>query len=59
MLHFFGAAALGVTCGVDSPDSEGANVTASPYFETVMAESRFTYGDLSYRSIGSISQADL
>ena len=59
MLHSCGAAASGVTCGVDSLDAEGANFTSTPYCEAVVTESRFIPGDLSYRSIGSISQADL
>ncbi len=59
MLHSCGAAASGVTCGVDSLNAEGANFTATPYCETVITESRFIPGDLSYRSIGSIAQADL
>ncbi len=59
MLHSCGAAASGVTCGVDSLDAEGANFTTVPYCETVVTESRFIPGNLSYRSIGSIDQADL
>ncbi len=59
ILHSCGAAASGVTCGVDSLDAEGANFTTVPYCETVVTESRFIPGNLSYRSIGSISQADL
>jgi len=50
---------LGVTCGYESLDPEGANVTASRYGETVVVRSLFMANDLAYRSIGSISQADL
>ena len=59
MLHSFGAAASGVTCGVDSLDAEGANFTATPYWETVITRSLFMADDLAYRSVGSIDQADL
>ena len=59
MLHSAGAAASGVTCGVDSLDAEGANFTATPYCETVVVHSLFMADDLAYRSIGSIDQADL
>ncbi|MCX6698606.1 MAG: hypothetical protein NTV68_01560 [Methanomicrobiales archaeon] len=54
-----GAAASGVTCGVDSLDAEGSNFTATPYCETVVARSLFMADDLAYRSVGSIDQADL
>ena len=59
MLHSAGAAASGVTCGVDSLDAEGANFTATPYCETVVLHSLFMADDLVYRSVGSIDQADL
>ncbi len=59
MLHSCGSAASGVTCGVDSIDVEGANFTAVPNCETVVVRSLFMADDLSYRSIGSIAQADL
>ncbi|MEI6842341.1 MAG: hypothetical protein WCK53_13825, partial [Methanomicrobiales archaeon] len=59
MLHSCGAAASGVTCGVDSLDAEGANFTATPYCETVVVHSLFMADDLAYRSVGSIDQADL
>ena len=59
MLHSCGAAVSGVTCGVDSLDAEGANFTSVLYCEMVVTESRFISADLSYRSIGSIAQADL
>jgi len=59
MLHSAGAAASGVTCGVDSPDAEGANFSATPYCETVTVHSLFMADDLSYRSVGSVDQADL
>ena len=39
MLHSAGAAASGVTCGVDSLDADGANFTATPYCETVVVHS--------------------
>ncbi|MCX6699004.1 MAG: hypothetical protein NTV68_03610, partial [Methanomicrobiales archaeon] len=45
--------------GVDSLDAEGANVTATPYCETVVVNTLFMAEDLSYRSVGSIDQADL
>ncbi len=50
---------LGVTCGVDSLDAEGANFMSVPYCESVITRSLFMPDDLSYRSIGSIVQADL
>ena len=53
------AASDGVTCGVDSLDVEGANFTATPYCETVITRSLFMADDLSYRSVGSVDQADL
>ena len=59
MLHSCGAAADGVTCGVDSLDAEGANFTATPYWETVITRSLFMADDLAYRSVGSVDQADL
>ena len=59
MLHSAGAAASGVTCGVDSLDAEGANFTAVPYCETVITRSLFMADDLAYRSVGSVDQADL
>jgi len=59
MLHSAGAAASGVTCGVDSLDAEGANFTATPYCETVVVHSLFMADDLAYRSVGSVDQADL
>jgi len=59
MLHSVGAAAAGVTCGAGSLNAEGANFTATPYCETVVVRSMFMIDDLSYRSVGSIDQADL
>ena len=59
MLHTAGAAASGVTCGVDSLDAEGANFTATPYCETVVVNSLFMVDDLAYRSVGFVDQADL
>ena len=59
MLHSCGAAASGVTCGVDLLDAEGANFTATPYCETVITRSLFMADDLAYRSVGSVDQADL
>jgi hypothetical protein len=59
MLNSCGSAAAGVTCGAGSLDAEGANVTATPYCETVVARSLFMADDLSYRSVGSVDQADL
>ena len=59
ILHSCGAASSGVTCGVDSLDADGANFTATPYCETVVVHSLFMADALSYRSVGSIDQADL
>ena len=59
MLHSCGAAASGVTCGVDSIDADGANFKSVPYCETVVVNSLFMSDDLVYRSVGSISQADV
>ncbi len=59
MLNSCGSAASGVTCGVDSLDAEGTNFTATPYCETVVVHSLFMADDLSYRSVGSVDQADL
>jgi hypothetical protein len=60
MLNSAGAAASsGVTCGAESLDEVGANFTATPFCETVITESLFMTNDLSYRSVGSIAQADL
>ncbi|MEI6293842.1 MAG: hypothetical protein WCP36_09165 [Methanomicrobiales archaeon] len=58
MLNSAGAPAAGVTCGAGSLDAEGANFTATPYYETVITESMFMTDELAYRSIGSIGQAD-
>ncbi len=59
MLSSAGAAAAGITCGAESLDAEGANFTATPYFETIMAKSLIMTDDLAYRSVGSIAQSDL
>ncbi|MCX6690415.1 MAG: hypothetical protein NTZ39_12115 [Methanoregula sp.] len=59
MLHSCGAAASGVTCGVDSLGAEGANFTATPYCETVFVHTLFMADDLAYRSVGSVAQGDL
>ena len=48
-----------MTYGVDSLDAEGANVTATPYCETVITRSQFMADDLFYHSVGSVDQADL
>ncbi len=46
MLHSCGAAASGVTCGVDSIDADGANFKSVPYCETVVVNSLFMSDDL-------------
>jgi len=59
VLNSAGAAASVVTCGAGSLNAEGANFTAMPYCETVVARSLFMADDLAYRSAGSITQGDL
>ena len=55
-----GSAASGVTCeGAGSMDEEGANFTAIPYYERLIASTALMADALDYRSEGSISQADL
>lgn len=59
MLNSCGSAAAGVACGVDSYDAEGANFTSTQYCEVVLTRSLFMADEIDYRSVGSISQADI
>jgi hypothetical protein len=60
MLFSTGSAAAGVTCGgTEGMDQEGANFTAIPYYERLIASTTYMADQLTYHSEGSISQADL
>jgi hypothetical protein len=54
-----GSAASGVNCASSNElNAEGANFTATPYCEQVVATSSFMADRLTYRSSGAIIQAD-
>ena len=58
MVYSYGSPAAGVTCGADSLDAEGANLTRQAYCEYVGASTMFMTDTLNYRSTGGISQGD-
>jgi hypothetical protein len=58
MVYSVGSPAAGVTCGSDSLDVEGANLTRQAYCEYAGASTMFMTDSLSYRSAGGISQGD-
>ena len=53
-----GSPASGVTCGSDSLDPDGANLTRSAYCEYASMSGMFMTDSLRYRSAGAISQGD-
>ncbi len=58
MVDSCGSPSAGVTCGSDSLDAEGANLTRQAYCEYAGASTMFMTDSLSYRSAGGISQGD-
>jgi len=59
MVYSVGSPAAGVTCGSDSLDADGANLTRSAYCEYASMSGMFMTDSLSYRSAGAISQGDI
>ncbi len=53
-----GSPSVGVTCGADSLDVEGANLTRQAYCEYAGTSTMFMTDALNYHSIGGISQED-
>ena len=58
MVYSVGSPSSGVTCGSDSLDAEGANLTRQAYCEYAGASTMFMTDSLNYRSAGGISQGD-
>jgi len=58
MVYSVGSPAAGVTCGSDSLDADGANLTRQAYCEYAGASVMFMTDALDYHSAGSISQGD-
>jgi len=58
MVYSVGSPSAGVTCGSDSLDAEGANLTRQAYCEYAGASTMFMTDSLNYRSAGGISQGD-
>ncbi|MCX6689193.1 MAG: hypothetical protein NTZ39_05845 [Methanoregula sp.] len=58
MVYSVGSPAAGVTCGADSLDAEGANLTRSAYCEYAGVSTMFMTDSLAYSSAGGISQGD-
>ncbi len=58
-VYSVGSPAAGVTCGSDSLDAEGANLTRSAYCEYASMSGMFMTDSLAYRSAGAISQGDI
>jgi len=58
MVNSCGSPAAGVTCGSDSLDAEGANLTRQAYCEYAGASTMFITDSLDYHSAGGISQGD-
>jgi len=54
-----GSPAAGVTCGVDSLDAEGTNLTRQAYCEYAGTSTMFMTDALNYHSAGGISQGDI
>ncbi len=59
MVYSCGSPAAGVTCGVDSLDAEGANLTRQAYCEYAGASTMFMTDALNYHSAAGISQGDI
>ena len=58
MVNSCGSPAAGVTCGSDSFDAEGANLTRQAVCEYAGASTMFMTDALNYHSAGGISQGD-
>ncbi len=58
MVNSCGSPATGVTCGADSLDADGANLTRQAYCEYAGASTMFMTDVLRYHSAGGISQGD-
>ncbi|MCX6701346.1 MAG: hypothetical protein NTV68_15740, partial [Methanomicrobiales archaeon] len=58
MVDSCGSPSAGVTCGSDSLDAEGANLTRQAYCEYAGVSTMFMTDALYYRSAGGISQGD-
>jgi len=58
MVNSCGSPAAGVTCGSDSLDADGANLTRSAYCEYASMSGMFVTDSLAYQSDGAISQGD-
>ncbi len=58
IVYSVGSPSAGVTCGSDSLDEDGANLTRPAYCEYAGASTMFMTDSLSYRSAGGISQGD-
>ena len=59
MVNSCGSPAAGVTCGVDSLDAEGTNLTRQAYCEYAGTSTMFMTDALNYHSAGGISQGDI
>ena len=58
MVNSCGSPAAGVTCGSDSLDADGTNISKSAYCEYAGASTMFMMDALNYHSVGGISQGD-
>jgi len=59
MVNSCGSPAAGVTCGSDSLDAEGANLTRKAYCEDAGASTMFMTDSLAYSSAGGIRQGGI
>ncbi len=58
LVYSCGSPSVGVTCGSDSLDADGANLTRQAYCEYAGASTMFMTDVLRYHSAGGISQGD-
>ncbi|MCX6698524.1 MAG: hypothetical protein NTV68_01140, partial [Methanomicrobiales archaeon] len=58
MVYSYGSPSAGVTCGADSFDADGTNLTRQAYCEYAGASTMFITDALNYHSAGGISQGD-
>lgn len=58
MVNSCGSPSSGVTCGSDSLDAEGSNLTRQAYCEYAGVSTMFMTDALNYHSVGGISQGD-
>ncbi len=58
MVNSCGSPSSGVTCGSDSLDAEGSNLTRQAYCEYAGVSTMFMTDALNYYSVGGISQGD-